>query len=391
MKVQSFRIPAFANMHVHLRETFDERCPELLRQHARHSDLIMAMPNTVQPLASAERIRTYREGLDKAWDGPTDDWIKLAWFFSKDHARDEVEAMASLPGVIAAKMYPGGMTSQSHGGIDPALIVNWKDGNKDFDDALGMLSELGVVLCIHAEAPLELTHTRTYHSGLEGTESIWIAFLKDVTARFGNLRVVVEHVTTAAMIEWVSSNADRQRVAATVTPQHLEWHLGHLFEGGLRPMRYCKPVYKMPRDNYALWKAVAHSPNVFLGSDCAPWARARKLEPCGCAGVYSTPILPELLGRLFEKADWLTRLADFSSGRARTFYRIEGGLSRSKLARNRRIYSSEIEYRRLDWTYQSSHPQYETAWEREQFGWKTTREVSLAANGDELTTLENAP
>ncbi len=379
MNVTSFRVPAFCDMHVHLRQAEDEFCPELLRQHARHSDLLMAMPNTTPPLDNGNRLQAYRDGLDLAWGAPTHEWIKLAWYFDLAHGTIGMQEMADVPGVIAAKVYPRNMTHNSSMGLPPELIVKWKDGDRSLDLQLGVMSELGIVLSIHPEVPLDLIAPGMHYNALDGTEMVWISFIKEIVARFGRLKVVVEHVTTAGMIDYVGKVAPKDRVAATVTPQHLAWHLGDLFDGGLLPMRYCKPIYKMPRDQSALWGAVAHHGNVFLGSDSAPHKRQRKLDVCGCAGVYSAPVLAEVLARGFDEHGWLFEgsvFADFTSQRARAFYGLDGGLSKATESFPFR-YAPEVDFARKTWAYRTTHPNYETAWDGVTFDWRADRSISI--------------
>lgn len=57
-----------------------------------------------------------------------------------------------------------------------------------------------------------------------------------------NLKVVLEHITTADAAQWVLSSPDN--VAASVTPQHMLLNRNALFAKGLRPHNYCLPVLK---------------------------------------------------------------------------------------------------------------------------------------------------
>ena len=64
-----------------------------------------------------------------------------------------------------------------------------------------------------------------------------------------NLKVVLEHITTADAAEWVLSSPDN--VAASVTPQHMLLNRNALFAKGLRPHNYCLPVLK--REKHREW------------------------------------------------------------------------------------------------------------------------------------------
>src|SRR3546814_6018409 len=53
---------------------------------------------------------------------------------------------------------------------------------------------------------------------------------------FPELRIVLEHITTAEAAAFVTDAGPR--VAATITPQHLHINRNALFAGGLRPHAY---------------------------------------------------------------------------------------------------------------------------------------------------------
>jgi len=154
-----------------------------------------------------------------------------------------------------------------------------------------------------------------------------------------DLRVVMEHITTADAAEFVA--AAPPNVAATVTPQHMLLNRNALFvvsvdrctglacndaalptaasalpaltaqsahqtnptlQKGLRPHNYCLPVLKRERHREAVAAAATSgSAKFFLGTDSAPHARHAKEAPCGCAGVFSAPIALALYATAFEQ------------------------------------------------------------------------------------------
>jgi dihydroorotase len=145
--------------------------------------------------------------------------------------------------------------------------------------------------------------------------------LAPLTVRLPRLRIVFEHVTTRAAVEFVRSH-DRN-VAATITPQHLLLNRNALFQGGIRPHHYCLPVLKREGDRQALLDAVAAGdPRFFLGTDSAPHARSAKEASCGCAGIYSAPAALELYAEAFEAIGALPRLEGFASLHGPKFYML---------------------------------------------------------------------
>jgi len=143
--------------------------------------------------------------------------------------------------------------------------------------------------------------------------------LVPLRARLPSLRIVFEHVTTAAAVQFVRAQADG--VAATITPQHLLMNRNDLFQGGMRPHHYCLPVLKRETDRVALLEAVAAGDaRFFLGTDSAPHARGAKENACGCAGIFSAPVALELYAEAFDQAGALQRLEGFASDFGARFY-----------------------------------------------------------------------
>ena len=141
-------------------------------------------------------------------------------------------------------------------------------------------------------------------------------FLERVLApllqRHPDLKVVLEHITTADSVDFVL--AAGQNLAATITPHHLHINRNAMFQGGLRPDFYCLPVAKRELHRLALRSAATSgSPKFFLGTDSAPHPRHAKESACGCAGIYNAPFAIESYASAFEAAGHLDRLEAFAS------------------------------------------------------------------------------
>ena len=112
-----------------------------------------------------------------------------------------------------------------------------------------------------------------------------------------------------------------ENLAATITPQHLLFDRNALFQGGIRPHRYCLPVLKRESHRRALVAAATSGDSrFFLGTDSAPHAREAKESACGCAGMFSAPAAIELYAQLFEQEGALERLEAFASWHGADFY-----------------------------------------------------------------------
>jgi dihydroorotase len=156
--------------------------------------------------------------------------------------------------------------------------------------------------------------------------------LRPLIERHAGLRVVFEHITTAEAADFVREAPER--IAATITPQHLLLNRNALFQGGLRPHHYCLPLLKRERDRAALVRAATSgNPSFFLGTDSAPHVRARKESDCGCAGIFNAPVAIEAYAEVFARADALDRLEGFASHHGPDFYRLPRNRDRIRLER----------------------------------------------------------
>ena len=135
------------------------------------------------------------------------------------------------------------------------------------------------------------------------------------------VRVVLEHITTADSVEFVSAASDR--VAATITAHHLLYNRNHMLVGGIRPHYYCLPILKRNRHQEALVAAATSgNPKFFLGTDSAPHGIDDKEAACGCAGCYTGHATIELYAEVFEAAGALDRLEAFASFFGADFYEL---------------------------------------------------------------------
>ena len=154
-------------------------------------------------------------------------------------------------------------------------------------------------------------------------EAVFIErIMKPVLEQIPHLKVVFEHITTAEAARLVCEGGER--LAATVTPQHLMYNRNHLLVGGVRPHFYCLPIIKRETHRQALIDAVTgeHAHKFFLGTDSAPHPQTAKENACGCAGMFSAANAIELYAQIFERAGALDKLEAFASKNGARFYGI---------------------------------------------------------------------
>jgi len=288
--------------HLHLRDG-----PELaavLPATARTFARAVVMPNLKPPVTTVASASSYRDRIRAALPAGAALEPLMTLYLTDTTPPAEIDRAADSGFVIGVKCYPAGATTHSDAGVTSLVRCA---------AAIGRMEERGLVLQVHGEATGE--DIDPYDR-----ESVFIEReLAALLVRHPRLRVVLEHVTTRAGIEFVRSAG--ARVGATLTPQHLLLNRGAMFRGGLRPHLYCLPVLKRERDREALLAAAtSDDARFFLGTDSAPHAKGAKESACGCAGVYSAPVALPLYARAFEQAGRLDRLEAFASQRGADFY-----------------------------------------------------------------------
>jgi len=176
------------------------------------------------------------------------------------------------------------------------------------------MAECGMLLLVHGEVT-------DGDIDIFDREKVFLErVLAPTLADFPNLKVVLEHITTADSAEFVRSHTGGN-LGATLTPQHLMYNRNNMLVGGIRPHLYCLPILKRNKHQQALREAVASGdPRFFLGTDSAPHAQNKKEAACGCAGCYSAYGAIGLYADIFEELGILDKFEAFASHNGPDFY-----------------------------------------------------------------------
>lgn len=143
--------------------------------------------------------------------------------------------------------------------------------------------------------------------------------MEPMLARHQGLKVVFEHITTSAAVDFVRSQGPR--VGATITVHHLMINRTDIFKGGIHPHLYCLPVAKREQHRLALREAATSGEaQFFLGTDTAPHAISAKEAACGCAGIFTAPAAVELYAQVFDEENAMDRFEAFASLNGPKFY-----------------------------------------------------------------------
>lgn len=289
--------------HVHLRD--GEALTDTVRDISRYNGRALIMPNTVPPVTNTEMALAYRERIMA--QKPSEQFEPLMSLYLTDNTSpDEIRKAKASGAVVAAKLYPAGATTNSDSGVTNA---------KNIYPVLEAMEEVGMLLLVHGEVT---THdVDIFDREKEFLETVLAPIVND----FPNLKIVLEHITTADAANFVK-NAN-ENVAATITAHHLMYNRNHMLVGGIKPHFYCLPILKRNTHQKALVEAATSgSKKFFLGTDSAPHAKGAKESACGCAGSYTAHAALELYAEVFEQEGKLENLEAFASHNGPDFYGI---------------------------------------------------------------------
>ncbi len=288
--------------HVHLRDgmALATTVPHTAQRFGRAT----VMPNLAPPLTTTAQAGAYRQRILKHIPADCAFEPLLTLYLTDSTPKAEIARAAASGFIPAAKLYPAGATTHSSAGVTDL---------KGLYPVLETMAERQMLLLIHGEVTDEKVD-------IFDREAVFIErHLAPLARHLPGLRMVLEHITTAEAVDFVSEAPTT--VAATITPHHLLLNRNALLAGGIRPHHYCLPVLKRERHRQALLRAATSgNPHFFAGTDSAPHERQRKETGCGCAGIYSAHAAIELYAEAFESAGALQQLEAFCCFHGADFY-----------------------------------------------------------------------
>jgi dihydroorotase len=299
--MQQITITRPDDWHLHVRDggAMASVVPHSAAQFGR----ALIMPNLRPPVTTAALATAYRERIVAATPAGTDFEPLMSLYLTDNLAPEEI-VLARRAGVVAAKLYPAGATTNSDAGVT--------DLRKTYR-TLEAMQRSGMLLLVHGE----VTDPEV---DLFDREAVFLdTKLKPLRRDFPELKIVVEHMTTREAVQYVR-DSDRF-TAGTITAHHLLYNRNALFTGGIRPHYYCLPVLKREVHRQALVEAATSgNPRFFLGTDSAPHPALLKEHALGCAGCYTALSAMELYAEAFDQAGALDKLEGFASFFGADFY-----------------------------------------------------------------------
>ena len=310
--------------HLHVRDgdVLSTVVPHTARQFGR----AIIMPNLKPPVTTAVQAMAYRDRIMAAVPAGLS-FEPLMTLYLTDKLAPEEIVRAKAAGVVAAKLYPAGATTNSDAGVTEL---------KNIYPVLAAMEREGMLLLVHGEVT-------SADIDLFDREAVFIdRHLIPLRRDFPGLKIVFEHITTREAAEYVSEAGDT--LGATITAHHLLYNRNAIFTGGIRPHYYCLPVLKRETHRLALVQAATSGHRrFFLGTDSAPHPAHLKEHATGCAGCYTAHAALELYAEAFEQVGALHRLEAFASFNGADFY----GLPRN---------TGTVTLTRESWTTPESYP-----------------------------------
>lgn len=304
MTKSEIRLTRPDDWHIHLRDQGALRLT--VPAVARYFGRAIVMPNLVPPITTVELAASYRERiLAQLPEGSVFNPL-MTLYLTDSISVEEIYRGKEAGMVTACKLYPAGATTNSDSGVTDL---------KNIYPVLEAMQEVGMPLLVHGEVT-------TPEIDIFDREAVFIdRHLSPLLKDFPELKVVMEHITTADAAQFVEEGSER--LAATITAHHLLYERNHMLVGGIRPHLYCLPILKRRKHQEELVRvATSGNRKFFLGSDSAPHALDAKENSCGCAGCYTGHATLELYAEAFANADALDKLEAFASFHGPDFYEL---------------------------------------------------------------------
>ena len=217
-------LPIADDLHVHLRN--DARTEHALRA-TRHGGAgrVLVMPNTEPAITNGAEALAYDRWLVE--QGADFERLLTVKLTGSTTTADVVSAAEA--GCVALKQYPMGVTTNSEDGVmDPRAMYPIYEAMQERDLVLSLHGEVPGVFVLDAEAA-------------------FLTALQEIHRDFPRLRIVMEHITTAAAVACVA--AMNEKVVATITDHHLDITLQDVVGTRIRPTTSACPSPKDPRTN----------------------------------------------------------------------------------------------------------------------------------------------
>ena len=300
--IESFMMPRPSDLHSHMRMGPLQRAVAKATMSPWH--YLLAMPNTNPPLATVADVKNYRGELERLRDelGLSTRFISTI-YLTELLTPQVILELAKLDFPIGVKYYPPhkGATTGSGFGIPLSNAVS----------VLDAMTETGIRLLGHFESIYD-------EDGHELPQEAREDFFMEhewpwLRGNFRDLKITIEHATTAAAIRRVQEDMDGT-TTCTITPQAMLQTRKDLDSLTWGNHAKCMPIAKTPFDRDTVLEfALSGDYRAYLGDDNAPHGTKAKLRPfpeaaSGCFWPHSIAAYLDI----FAKAGCLGEFIKFA-------------------------------------------------------------------------------
>ncbi len=300
--MKTLRIIKPDDWHIHLRD--GAMLQGTVQAASACFNRVLVMPNLSNPVTTVRLAKEYYQRIQQVLPAESKLETLMSLYLHESITVDTIKEAKASQLIYAVKMYPSGVTTNSASGV--------QDITKLYP-ILEAMEEVGLLLLIHGESADK-------DVDIFDRERVFIdQTLAKIVQQFPNLKIVLEHVSTKEGIDFVKQASDK--VAATLTVQHMAVNRNQLLAKALNPHYYCFPILKREEHRQAvLQAAMSGSSKFFLGSDSAPHPKTKKESASGCGGIYTGYDTLALYAEIFEQANALDCLENFASKNGANFY-----------------------------------------------------------------------
>ncbi|MCX6712954.1 MAG: hypothetical protein NTY66_01965 [Candidatus Vogelbacteria bacterium] len=324
----TFRKPF--DLHAHLRT--GQLMYWTLKYLVQYYRVIVAMPNIAErPICTLDDLIWYRAQVNAVLDqlrreGILTEEVTILYMIKLTPATtpEMIRQFKREKDVIGMKYYPADApTTNAAGGIADLRA-------KSLAPVLRHMEFCGLPFSGHFQHSIKTGLDLFY------TEQSALSDLRWLAEEYPNLRITVEHASTA---ETIAAIYYLDNVRATLTVHHMS----KTRNDALSPHYICMPPLQTSHDRQIVLKAaMSGSPKFMLGNDSAIHWREKKECRNPATGIWNAPTSLCKLVELFEESNSLDRWEFFSSGAGAQAYDLP-------------LFDDEITLRREEWTVPHSY------------------------------------
>ncbi len=295
------------NWHAHLREM------TLLTLIANEFDIygrVLCMGNLKKLIETADEAFSYQQDIlsQKVLFEP------VMCIMLTENTTLEMISDAAMRGIKFVKFIPG---NTSYGAGRSFRLDDYFALFPIFE----LIAELDMHLLVHAE--LASYSGQMIHL-LDREEQAMVA-VAIYHRQFPNLKITVEHVSTAKMVNFIKAK-ESENLRASLAPQHAIFTYSDVFDKHnqnqlINPLNYCLPVAKSEVDRQAICQVmISGDKRFFSGTDAAAHLFENKMGQTPSPGVFFGKYEYLRSLEIFERADALDKVDDFWSRFGAEYY-----------------------------------------------------------------------